>query len=32
MESPLIANGVEISRIGGVVEIEKVKRKAQAPR
>jgi hypothetical protein len=27
MESPLIANGAEISRIGGLVEIAKIERK-----
>jgi hypothetical protein len=32
MESPLIANGAEISRIGGFVKIEKNERKVQAPR
>jgi hypothetical protein len=32
MESPLIANGAEISRIGGFVKIEKIERKVQAPR
>jgi hypothetical protein len=32
MESPLIANGAEISRIGGRVKIAKIERKVQAPR
>jgi hypothetical protein len=32
MESPLIANGAEISRIGGFVKISKIERKVQAPR
>jgi hypothetical protein len=32
MEAPLIANGAEISRIGGGVEIAKIERKVQAPR
>jgi hypothetical protein len=32
MESPLIANGAEISRIDGFVKISKIERKAQAPR
>ena len=32
MKSPLIANGTEISRIGGFVEIVKIERKVQAPR
>jgi hypothetical protein len=32
IESPLIANGVEISRIGGFVKIAKIERKVQAPR
>ena len=30
METPLIANGAEISRINGFVKIEKIERKAQA--
>jgi hypothetical protein len=30
MESPLIANGAEISRIGGFVKIAKTERKVQA--
>ena len=29
MESPLIANGTEISRIGGFVKIAKIERKVQ---
>jgi hypothetical protein len=29
MESPLIANGAELSRIGGFVKISKIKRKVQ---
>jgi hypothetical protein len=32
MESPLILNGAEISRIGGFVKIAKIDRKVQAPR
>jgi hypothetical protein len=32
MKSPLIANGAEISRIGGFVKIAKIERKFQAPR
>jgi hypothetical protein len=32
MESPLIANGAEIFRIGGGVKIAKIERKVQAPR
>jgi len=32
MESPLIANGAEISRIDGFVKIAKIEPKAQAPR
>jgi hypothetical protein len=32
MESPLIANGAEISRIDGFVKIAKIERKVQAPR
>jgi len=32
MESPLIANGAELSRIGGFVTIAKIERKVQAPR
>jgi hypothetical protein len=31
MESPLIANGAEISRVGGFVKIAKIERKVQAP-
>jgi hypothetical protein len=29
MESPLIANGAEISRIGGFVKVSKIKRNVQ---
>jgi hypothetical protein len=32
METPLIANSADISRIGGGVKIAKIERKAQAPR
>jgi hypothetical protein len=32
MESPLIANGAEISRTDGGVKITKTERKVQAPR
>jgi hypothetical protein len=32
METPLIANGAEISRIDGFVKIAKIERKVQAPR
>jgi hypothetical protein len=32
MESPLIVDGAEISRIGGFVKIAKIERKVQAPR
>jgi hypothetical protein len=32
MESPLIANGAEIYRIGGGVKLAKIERKEHAPR
>jgi hypothetical protein len=31
MKTPLIANGAEISRIGGFVKVAKIERKVQAP-